>query len=137
MNLTGVEVQELKADDATQDAMRQQLEASRRSEAIKLEAQGKAFAIVQEAEAAKKAAIMRAEATATAIRLVAEGEKEYLNMIGEMVGGEAAARILIAQKTLDSYRQITESPASKVFMPISVLPSVLMSENLRSSNCED
>lgn len=63
VNLTGIEVQELKADDATQGAMLQQLEASRRSEAIKLEAEGKAFAVVQEAEAAKKAAILRAEAT--------------------------------------------------------------------------
>lgn len=129
INLTGLEVQELKADDATQDAMRQQLEASRRSEAIKLEAQGKAFAMVQEAEAAKKSAILRAEAVSEAMRLVAVGEQEYLKAIVSAVGSDAAAKILIAQKTLDAYKQITENPASKVFMPLSTLPPVLMSEN--------
>ena len=129
VNLTGIEVQELKADDATQDAMRQQLEASRRSEAIKLEAEGKAFAIVQEAEAEKKAAILRAEATSEAIRLVAASEQEYLKALSSTVGGDAAAKILIAQKTLEAYRQVTENPASKVFMPLSALPPVLMSEN--------
>jgi len=136
VNLTGLEVQELAAEAETRNAMRQQLEASRRAEAIKLEAQGKAFAVVQEAEAAKKAAIMRAEAASEAIKLVAAGEREYLNMIGELVGGEAAAKILIAQKTLESYRQISESPSSKVFMPLSTLPSVLMSENTPAAKKE-
>ena len=119
VNLTGLEVQELRADDATQDAMRQQLEASRRSEAIKLEAQGKAFAMVQEAEAANKAASLRAE-----------GEQEYLKAIVGAVGEEAAAKILITQKTLDAYKLITENPASKVFMPLATLPSVLLSVNI-------
>lgn len=129
VNLTGIEVQELKADDATQGAMRQQLEASRRSEAIKLEAEGKAYAIVQEAEASKKAAILRAEAASESIRLVAESEKGYLKALADTVGSEAAAKILIAQKTLEAYRQVTENPAAKVFMPLSALPPVLMSEN--------
>ena len=136
VNLTGLEVQELAAEAETRNALRQQLEASRRAEAIKLEAQGKAFAVVQEAVAAKKAAIMRAEAASEAIKLVAAGEREYLNMIGELVGGEAAAKILIAQKTLESYRQISESPSSKVFMPLSTLPSVLMSENTPAAKKE-
>ena len=74
VNLTGVEVQELKADTATQGAMLQQLEASRRAEAIRLEAEGKAFAVVQEAEAEKKAAILRAEAASESMKLVAAGE---------------------------------------------------------------
>ena len=127
-NLTGVEVQELKADEATQGAMLQQLEASRRAEAIKLEAEGKAFAVVQEAEAAKKAAILRAEATSESIKLVAEGEQAYLTMLKETLGPEEAAKVLIAQKTLDVYKQATSDPAAKVFLPLSALPPVLTGE---------
>ena len=128
VNLTGVEVQELKADEATQGAMLQQLEASRRAEAIKLEAEGKAFAVVQEAEAAKKAAILRAEATSESIKLVAEGEQAYLTMLKETLGPEEAAKVLIAQKTLDVYKQATSDPAAKVFLPLSALPPVLTGE---------
>ncbi len=128
VNLTGIELQELKADDATQGAMLQQLDASRRSEAIKLEAEGKAFAVVQEAEAAKKAAILRAEATSEAMKLVAEGEQAYLSMLKETLGADAAAKVLIAQKTLDAYRQATSDPAAKVFLPLSALPNVLTGE---------
>ncbi len=128
VNLTGVEVQELKADDATQGAMLQQLEASRRAEAIRLEAEGKAFAAVQEAEAAKKAAILRAEAANAAIKLVAEGEQAYLAMLKDAVGADAAAKVLIAQKTLDAYRQAAGDPSAKVYLPLSALPPVLTGE---------
>ena len=131
VNLTGVEVQELKADTATQGAMLQQLEASRRAEAIRLEAEGKAFAVVQEAEAEKKAAILRAEAASEAMKLVAVGEQAYLEMLKNAVGEEAAARVLIAQKTLEAYRQATGDPAAKVFLPVSALPSVLVGESAK------
>lgn len=131
VNLTGVEVQELKADTATQGAMLQQLEASRRAEAIRLEAEGKAFAVVQEAEAEKKAAILRAEAASEAMKLVAAGEQAYLEMLKNAVGEEAAARVLIAQKTLEAYRQATGDPAAKVFLPVSALPSVLVGESAK------
>ena len=99
VNLTGVEVQELKADEATQGAMLQQLEASR-----------------------------RAEATSESIKLVAEGEQAYLTMLKETLGPEEAAKVLIAQKTLDVYKQATSDPAAKVFLPLSVLPPVLTGE---------
>ncbi len=131
VNLTGVEVQELKADTATQGAMLQQLEASRRAEAIRLEAEGKAFAVVQEAEAEKKAAILRAEAASESMKLVAAGEQAYLEMLKNAVGEEAAARVLIAQKTLEAYRQATGDPAAKVFLPVSALPSVLVGESAK------
>ena len=131
VNLTGVEVQELKADTATQGAMLQQLEASRRAEAIRLEAEGKAFAVVQEAEAEKKAAILRAEAASESMKLVAVGEQAYLEMLKNAVGEEAAARVLIAQKTLEAYRQATGDPAAKVFLPVSALPSVLVGESAK------
>ena len=131
VNLTGVEVQELKVDDATQGAMLQQLEAARRAEALKLEAEGKAFAVVQEAEAEKKAAILRAEATSEAIKLVSAGEQSYLEMLKATVGPEAAAKVLIAQKTLDAYKQAVKDPSAKVFLPLSALPSVLTGESAK------
>lgn len=131
VNLTGVEVQELKADDATQGAMLQQLEASRRAEAIKLEAEGKAYAMVQEAEATRKAAILRAEATSESIKLIAEGEQAYLSMLREAVGAEAAAKVLIAQKTLDAYKTAVRDPAAKVFLPLTALPNVLTGESAK------
>lgn len=133
INITGVEVQELKADDATQDAMRQQLEASRRSEAIKLEAEGKANAIVAEAEAAKRAAILRAEAQNEAIRLIASGEQEYVKILAESIGAKNAAQILLAQKTLDAYQQITQNPANKVFVPLQNLSAILTGESILPS----
>ena len=38
------------------------------------------------------------------------------------------AKVLIAQKTLDVYKQATSDPAAKVFLPLSALPPVLTGE---------
>ena len=129
VNVVGAEIQELTADDATVDAMRQQLEASRRSEALKLEAVGKAEAIVREAQAAKDAAILHAQGQSESAKLLAEGDKAYLMALAETVGKEVAGQILIAQKTLRTYEAITKDQANKVFMPIATLPAALISEN--------
>ena len=62
------------------------------------------------------------------VKLVAEGEQAYLTMLKETVGPDAAAKVLIAQKTLDVYRQATSDPSAKVFLPLSALPPVLTGE---------
>lgn len=129
LNLVGAEIQELTADDATVDAMRQQLEASRKSEALKLEAVGKAEAMVREAQAAKDAAILNAQGQSEAAKLMAEGDKAYLAMLVETVGKDAAGQILIAQKTLKAYEAIVKDPANKVFVPLTTLPAGLISES--------
>ena len=129
VNLVGAEIQELTADDATVDAMRQQLEASRRSEALKLEAVGKAEAIVREAQAAKDAAILMAQGQSQSAKLLAEGDKAYLAALVEAVGKDVAGQILLAQKTLNAYETIVKNPANKVFMPIPTLPAGLIAEN--------
>lgn len=128
INIIGAEIQELTADDATVDAMRQQLEASRRSEALKLEAVGKAEAIVKEAEARASAAILAAQGQSEAIKVLAEGEKAYLASLSESVGPQVAGQILLAQKTLRAYETIVKDPASKVFVPLSTLPAGLIAE---------
>jgi len=128
VNIVGAEIQELTADDATVDAMRQQLEASRRSEAIKLEAIGKAEAMVREAEAAKNAAILHAQGQSEAARLIAEGDKVYIDKIAEVVGQDVAGQIMIAQKTLEAYETIVKSPANKVFLPLTTMTAGLISE---------
>ncbi len=118
VKLTGFEIQELKADDATVAAMRQQMEAARKAEAIKLEAEGRAAAIVKQAEAEK-----------TAMTLKAEGDESYLKSLSGVVGYKNAAKILVTIKTLESYKVLTENAANKVFMPLQTLPEILTSEN--------
>lgn len=124
VKLTTLEVQELKpADEATVAAMRQQMEAARKAEAIKLESEGRAAAIVKQAEAEK-----------TAMALKADGDEAYLKSLTGVVGYKNAAKILVTIKTLESYRVLTENAANKVFMPLPTLPEVLASENMKSEN---
>ena len=129
VNLVGAEIQELTADDATVDAMRQQLEASRRSEALKLEAVGKAEAIIREAQASKDAAILLAQGQSESAKLIAEGDKAYLAALSETVGQDVAGQILIAQKTLRVYEAINKDPSNKVFLPLPTLPAGLIAES--------
>lgn len=128
VNVVGAEIQELSADDATVDAMRQQLEASRKSEALKLEAIGKAEAIVREAQAAKDAAILMAQGQSESAKLMAEGDKAYLAALADTVGSDIAGRILLAQKTLKAYEVVVKDPANKVFLPVEALPAGLIAE---------
>lgn len=129
VNLVGAEIQELTADDATVDAMRQQLEASRRSEALKLEAVGKAESIIREAQASKDAAILLAQGQSASAKLIAEGDKAYLASLVETVGSDVAGQILIAQKTLRVYEAINKEPSNKVFLPLPTLPAGLIAES--------
>ena len=126
VKLTGLEVAELKTDAATEDAMRQQLEASRKSEAIKLESEGRATAIIKQAEAEKAAMLLRAE-----------GDTAYLKSLSEVVGYKNAAKILMTMKTLESYQVVSGNAANKVFMPLQTLPEVLTSENMKVGDKAD
>ena len=126
VSLIGAEIQELKADNATMDAMRIQMEASRRSEAFKLESQGKAEAMKRMAEAEKEAAVLRAEGERTAMELIANGDMAYVKVLGETVGIEIAAKILLAQKSLQTYTVVSGNSANKVFMPPPAAASLLM-----------
>lgn len=143
--LTGVDIRKLELDEETKNAMRQQIEASRESEAKKLLAQGDAeaektraegaaAALERRAEAEKNAEILRAKGQAEAVRLRAEGEKKYLSMLVETLGSEAAAEILVADKTFGAFATITDGKTSKVYLETPKMPSVESINKISSAN---
>lgn len=126
-----VEIQELKTDDATADAMRLELEAERKKRAAILEAEGAASAAVMKAEAEKKAVIIAAEAEKTALILRAEGaaaakelqskaDSAYLEKLKESGNFSAAdiVKVMLAQKYLEGYEIVSKNPADKVYLPV-------------------
>ncbi len=122
--LSAVEIQELRMDDATADAMRQIMEAERRSKAIIAESEGESLAIERKARASKLAAVLKAEGEAEAVRLAAEAEKAYLQQLSEVIGAEAAAKVLMNRQMLQCYGTAVQDPAAKVFIPAG-LPSIV------------
>lgn len=117
VQFTRVEIQELRTSDATEAAMRQQMEAERRQRATIADSEGKAQAEVRTAKAEAEATVLRAKARAMAIRAIAEAEAEYLTRLSESIGAAEASRLLIAQKFLDGLERISQNPADKVFLP--------------------
>jgi len=117
VQFTRVEIQELKTDDKTADAMRQQLEGERTRRATIAIAEGDAAAEVKIAEANKTAAILRAEGQAKALELITQAETKYVESL--TTAGADATNLLLAQKYLDGFDTITKSPntADKVFLP--------------------
>lgn len=124
INITAVEIRELKTDDQTQEAMLKQMEAERVSRAIALEAHGKSEATLRLAEAEKQAAILKAQGASEALRLVTEAEAAYVQRIADIIGAEAAAKVLMNKQALEGYATISSNPADKVYLPNSV-PAVL------------
>lgn len=124
ITLTTVEIQELSTDQATADAMRQIIEAERRSKAISAEAVGESAAKVKLAQAEKEAAILRAQGTAEALKLEADAQTAYLRQLAEVIGAEAAAKVLINRQTIEGYATITKDPNAKVYLP-STLPAIV------------
>jgi regulator of protease activity HflC (stomatin/prohibitin superfamily) len=109
--------------------MRQQMEAERRRRAQVAQAIGEAEAQVRMAEAHKRADVLRAEGRAEALRLQTDAEGAYLQRLSQLVGAENAARILVAQKTLEGFDRITASPANKVFLPNSMAGVLALPES--------
>lgn len=124
INVTAVEISELKTDDQTQEAMLKQMEAERISRAIALEAQGKSEATLRMAEADKQAAILKAEGISEALRLATEAEAAYVQRLAEIIGPDAAAKVLMNRQALEGYATITSNPADKVYLPNTV-PAVV------------
>ena len=125
-----VEIQELKTDDATSDAMRKEMEAERQKRAEVLEAEARAQSVIITAEAERKAKIaqaegerqaeiLRAEGSAKAKELYAEADALYIKKICEAgnIKPEDIAKILLAQKYLEGFNAISKNPADKVFLP--------------------
>ena len=107
VNLTSVEIQEMDvADKGAADALKIQMEATRKAEALKVEAKAKADALILIAEAEKSAMSLRAE-----------GDMVYIETLVNTISKEDAAKVLLAQKTLSAYGEIAKEPANKIFMP--------------------
>lgn len=123
VNVLGVEIQELKADDQTIDAMRQQMEASRKAEATKLIAEGEANAIVK-----------KAQAESDALRLRSESESAYLMMLNKSVGKDGAVKIVLANKILEAYKVIAQEPSHKVFLAMPDKMNMMMNEPTECNN---
>ena len=122
--ITSIEIKELTTDTETREAMLRQMEAERISRSTVLQAEGESTAKVRIAEAERKAAILKAEGTSEALRITAEAESAYLARLSEIVGPEAAAKILMNRQALEGYATITTNPASTVYLPNSV-PAVI------------
>ena len=118
--VSGLEIQKLEMDEKTKDAMLKQMEAERVSRAIALEAEGKSKAILMQSTAEKQATITKAQGQAEALRLQAEAERDYVQKIAEVIGAEAAAKVLLTRQTLEGYATISSNPADKVYLPNNV-----------------
>ena len=123
VRLSRVDIQEIRYDDSTADAMRQQMEAERKARAAVLTAKGEAEAKIMIANAEKEAAIIRAEGVARAIEIRAQGEAAYLKAISAHLTKESSASLLIAQKYLEGFNVITSKsgPGDKIYLPSSSL----------------
>lgn len=105
----GLEIQEINVDEHTKNAMLQQMNAERESRAT-----------VMLAEAEKEAMIKKAQGRVETLRLYAEAERAYVQMLADVVGPEAAAKVLLARQTLEGYNTISADPAAKVYLPSNV-----------------
>ncbi len=120
IQLTAVEVQELKLDPETETAMRQISEAERRSKAIAAEAKGKAEATRAQAEAEKAAAILKAQGINESLKIIAESENSYLETLSKTISKEDAVKILLTQKTIDGFEILTSKPGDKFYIPSNI-----------------
>jgi len=119
VRLSRVDIQEIRYDESTADAMRQQMEAERKARAAVLTAKGQAEAQIMLANAEKEAAIIRAEGAAKAIEIRAQGEAAYLIAVTQHLSKESSAGLLMAQKYLDGFEIITSKSGQgdKIYLP--------------------
>lgn len=120
VSISRVEIQELITSDETADAMRLEMAAERKRRANVLEAEGNAEATKKTAEAEAEAKKRTAEAEAYAIKVKAEAEAEYISKLSEALGADQVSKILMIEKILEGYKQISTSPSSKVFLPANI-----------------
>jgi regulator of protease activity HflC (stomatin/prohibitin superfamily) len=120
VEISRVEIQELKTTDETADAMQMQMAAERKRRAMILEAEGIAEAKQKEADAVAYAKRMEAEADAFATRVRAEAEAEYVRTLSESIGVDEVSKLMMLDKVLAAYRTIANDPSSKVFLPSNI-----------------
>ena len=126
LTLGNLEVQDIRPSQNLQEAMERQAAADREREAAILIADGQRRAAIAQAEGQKQSVILQAEGRLEAARLeaqakveLAEGDRKSMVIVAQgFAGGEASPHYLLAQRYIDSVKNLSESANSKVvFMP--------------------
>lgn len=82
-----------------------------------MEARGRREATLLESEGRAGEILNLARAQAEALELTRQSEKQYLRDLAEIVGPVEASRLLLAQKYLEGFENISQNPSDKVFLP--------------------
>ena len=134
INIVRVEIQEIETDKETITAMRQQMDAERKSRAVRISAEAEAFEKLQLAEAEKQATILMAEGQAKAKILTAQADLKYLELVGQQASASQAAQLLAAQKYIEGFKEISQNKSDKVYLPSDFGGIFTMDLNARQRN---
>ena len=126
LTLGNLEVQDIRPSQNLQEAMERQAAADREREAAIMIADGEKKAAIAKAEGMKEAAILDAQGKLEAAKLeaqakveLADGDRKAMMIVTQgLAGGETAPHYLLAQRYIDSVKNLSNSNNSKVvFMP--------------------
>jgi regulator of protease activity HflC (stomatin/prohibitin superfamily) len=126
LTLGNLEVQDIRPSQNLQEAMERQAAADREREAAIMIADGEKKAAIAKAEGMKEAAILDAQGKLEAAKLeaqakveLADGDRKAMMIVTQgLAGGESAPHYLLAQRYIDSVKNLSNSNNSKVvFMP--------------------
>ena len=119
VQVTRVEIQEIKPPPEVQEAMMKQMQAERDRRARVTAAEAERQAVLLRAEGVKDAEILEAEGKALARQKVAQAEAQALRLLAEAIGQSGnPTSYLIALKYLDALIEIARGQATKIFLPI-------------------
>jgi len=134
IEITRTEITDVRVDEQTKDAQRQQLNAERQRRAVVAQAEGEKRSVELSADAElysaqKQAEAVRvaADAEAYAIKVKAAATAEQTRMISEAInnGGQSAINLDILQKQVVALSQVASSNNSKtVIMPTDITKAI-------------
>ena len=134
IEITRTEITDVRVDEQTKDAQRQQLNAERQRRAVVAQAEGEKRSVELSADAElysaqKQAEAVRvaADAEAYAIKVKAAATAEQTRMISEAInnGGQSAINFDILQKQVIALSQVASSNNSKtVIMPTDITKAI-------------
>ena len=134
IEITRTEITDVRVDEQTKDAQRQQLNAERQRRAVVAQAEGEkrsvelgADAELYSAQKQAEAVRVAADAEAYAIKVKAAATAEQTRMISEAInnGGQSAINFDILQKQVVALSQVASSNNSKtVIMPTDITKAI-------------
>lgn len=118
VQVTRVEIQEIRPPQDVQDAMIKQMQAERDRRAAVTTAEAERQTRTLRAQGVKDAEVLEAEGKSLARLRVAEAEAQALRMLADAIGNTGnPTSYLIALKYLDSLAEIARGQATKIFLP--------------------